>query len=181
MQRREHVGQPQRVFDVHHDAAQLLGEPGGQRQRFLDQLLDAPDVRVDFDRPLDDLRQRRDLRAHRRAGARDDVGADAGDAFDDDVDAAADLGHLADDADGSDAADILRTRVVLVVLLEEQQNHAVGRERAVHRLDRHRAVHRQRLQRQWKGDRSSKGKDGQFGRKSRTRWLGQSRTQFISW
>ena len=51
-ERREHVRQPQRVVDVHHDAAQLLGEAGGERQRLLDELLDAADVRVDLDGAL---------------------------------------------------------------------------------------------------------------------------------
>ena len=80
------------------------------------------------------LGQRRDLRAHRRAGARDDVGARR---------ARAPsmmmlmppprLRHLPDDADGADAAEVLGRRVVLVVLLQQQQDQAVGAERAVDR------------------------------------------------
>ena len=46
----EQVGEAQRVVDVHDDAAQLLGQPGRERQRLLDQLVDAADVGVDLDR-----------------------------------------------------------------------------------------------------------------------------------
>ena len=111
---------------------------------------------------------RRDLRPHRRAGARDDVGADPREPFDDDVDAAADLGHLPDDADGADLPQVRRARVVLVVVLQQQEDQAVGGERAVDRLDRHRPVHRQRLQRQRKRDRAAKRQNRKFGGKRRS-------------
>ena len=171
-ERREHVGEPQRIVDVHDDRAQLLGEARGQRQRLLDQILDAADVRLDFDRPLERLRHRRDLRAHRRAGARDDVGADARDALDDDVDAAAGLGHLADDADGADAAQVVRVRVVGLALLQQQEHEAVVAQRAVDRLDRDRPVDRQRLQCQRKRDGAAKREDGKLGRKCGRRRFG---------
>ena len=70
-QARQHVGQPQRIVEAHHQPAQLLGEPARQRQRAVDQFLDAPDVGVDLDRRLGLFRQQPDRRHHRRAGPRD--------------------------------------------------------------------------------------------------------------
>ena len=83
-------------------------------------------------------------------------------------------------ADRADRPHVFRARVVFVVLLQEQQDHAVRAERAIDRFDRDRPVDRKRLQRQRKRDRTSEGKDGQFGRKRWMRRLGQGRPQF-SW
>jgi hypothetical protein len=63
-ERGQHVDEPQRIFDVHHDAAQLLGQSGRQRKRLVDELLDAADVRVHLDRPLEHLGERGDPCAH---------------------------------------------------------------------------------------------------------------------
>ena len=67
---------------------------------------------------------------------------------------------------------VLRARIVGVVLLEQQQDQAVGAERAVDRLDRHRPVDGQWLQRQWKRHRAAKrqtgssdGRAGEVGRR----------------
>ena len=96
-QRGQHVDEAQRVVDGHDQPAQLLGQARGERQRLVDQLLDAPHVRVHFERLLEGLGHRRDLRPHRRAGARHRVEAHARQPFQDDVDARPGLGHLADD------------------------------------------------------------------------------------
>ena len=65
------VGQPQRVVDVHGDAAQIFRESRRERQRLLDQFLDAADVGFDLDRAFEGFRQLGDLRPHARAGTRD--------------------------------------------------------------------------------------------------------------
>ena len=96
------------------------------------------------------------------------VGAHARRPLDDDVDAAADLRHLADHADGADLAQIVRARIVLVVVLQQQQHQPVRAQRAVDRLDRHRAVDGERLQRQRERDGAPQRKDGKFGRKLRS-------------
>ena len=64
-QGRQHVGQPQRIVDAQHQAAQFLRQTARQRQRAIDQLLDAPDVGVDLDRSLGLFGKRRDRRAQR--------------------------------------------------------------------------------------------------------------------
>src|SRR5688572_5288236 len=107
-QRREHVGEPDGIFDVHDDVAQFLGHARRDRQRLLDQLLDPPDVRLDLNRLLAGVGHRRDLRAQRVAGTREDVGAHARQSLDDDVHATGRrLGHLPDDADRADALEVL--------------------------------------------------------------------------
>ena len=171
-ERRQDVDEPQRIVDVHDDAAQLLRQAGGQRERLFDQVLDAADVRLDLDRPLDGLGHRRDPRAHRRARARDDVGAGARDPLDDDVDAAACLRHLPDDADGADAMQVVRPRVFRLGVLQHEQHEAIGTERAVHAFDRHRTVDRQRLQRHGKRHGAAKRQNREFGGEGRRSRVG---------
>ena len=65
-------------------------------------------------------------------------------AFDDDAHPARRLGHLADDRDRADAVQIVRRRLVGLVLLHQQQDHPIARERAVDRLDRHRPADTER-------------------------------------
>jgi hypothetical protein len=126
-------------------------------------------VGVDLQRPLGPLGHRRDAGAHRRAHARDDIGADAGDAFDDDVDAATRFCHLPHDADRANTVQIFRRRVVGIRALENQQYETVGAQGPVDRLDRDGTINGQRLQRQRKSDGASKGKDRKLGRKRRRR------------
>ena len=76
--------------------ARSSSESRGEREPLLDQLLDAPHVRVHFNRALV-LSAARDLRAHRRF-VRVITSALPGDAFDDDVDAPA-FGPLPDHPD----------------------------------------------------------------------------------
>jgi hypothetical protein len=71
--------------------------------------------------------------------------------------------------------------IVFVVLLEEQQNQPISRQRPVDGFDGHRTVDRKRLQRQRKGDRTSEGKDGDFGRKSRMGLIGQAELSLSSY
>jgi hypothetical protein len=170
---RQHVGEPQRVVDVHHAAAKLFGEPCRQRERLLDELLDPADVRVHFDGALDQLGHRRDLRTHRRTRPRHERRAHARDPLDDDVDAGADLCHLADDADGSNLPQILGARVVDVVLLQEQQDEPIGPERAIDGLDGNRPIDRQWLQRQRERHRASERQDGKLGREAGRRRFSQ--------
>ena len=151
-------------------AAQLLRQAGGQRQRLFDQFLDTADVRLHLDGALVRFRERGDLRAHRRADAAHHIGPHAGNPLDDDVDAAARLGHLADDGDGADPAHVLRRRIVRIVLLEQQEDQAIRAERAVHRFNRNRPVDGQRLQRQGKRDRAAERKNWQFRGES---WRGR--------
>jgi hypothetical protein len=172
-QRCQHVREPQRVIDVHDDATQLLGKPCRQRQRLLDQLLDAAHVRVDLDRPLERLGQRRDLRAHRRTRAGNHLGPDPRDPLDDDVDPAADLGHLPDHTDRADAAQILGPGVVVVVLLQQQQDQSIAAQRAVHRFDGHGPVDGQRLEREGEGDGAPERQDGKLRRERGKRRFGQ--------
>ena len=109
---------------------------------------------LDLHRVLDAFRQRRNLRAHGRAGTGDRVGTCPGDAFNDDVDAVGRLGHLADDAHRTDAPEIVGRRIVGIALLQHHEQHAIAAERAIHRLDRDRAVDRQWLQGQGKRNRA---------------------------
>ena len=48
------------------------------------------------------------------------------------------LGHLADDADGADLPQILRPRILAVVVLQDEQDQAVAPQRAVDGFNRHR-------------------------------------------
>ena len=57
---------------------------------------------------------------------------------------------------------ILRPRVVLVVVLQQEQHQAVRRERPVHGLHRDGTVHSERLQRQRERHRAAKRQDGKF-------------------
>ena len=161
-ERGQHVREAERVVDVHHDRPQLLRQAGGQRQRLFDQFLDTADVRLHLDGALVRFRERGDLRPHRRADAAHNVGPHPGNPLDDDVDAAAGLGHLADNGDGADLAHVLRRRIVRIVFLEQQEDQSIHPERAVHRLNRNRPVDGQRLQRQGKRHRAAERKNRQF-------------------
>ena len=66
------------------------------------------------------------------------VRADARRSLDDDVDAAARLRHLPDDADRADAMHVVGPRVFRFGMLQEEQHQAIGAERAVDRFDRDR-------------------------------------------
>ncbi len=162
-QRRQDVGEPDGIFDMHDDVAQFLGHAGGDRERLLDQLLDTPDVRLDLNRLLTRVGQRRDLRAQRVAGSREDVGAHPRQSLDDDVDAAGrGLRHLTDDANGTDALEILSRGFVGVVVLEHEQNQTISGERAVHAFERHRPIHGERLQRLREKHRVTERQDGEL-------------------
>ena len=67
--------------------------------------------------------------------------ARARDSLDDDAHARLRHCHLADHGNCSDPMQVVRAGLVGFVLLQEQQDHAVARQRAVHRLDRARAAH----------------------------------------
>ena len=98
-----------------------------------------------------------------------DVGAHAREALDDDVKPRRVARHLADDADRADPLHVVRARIVELVLLQHQQQHAIAAERAVHRFDRHRPVHRERLHAERKRDRAPERQHGKLGRQ-REEW-----------
>jgi hypothetical protein len=164
-QRAQDVGQPQRVLDVHDQRSQLLRQARGQRQRLVDEFLDAADVGIDVERAFVLLGERRDLREHRGARARDAVQPDAGQSLEDDVHARSGLRHLTDDGHRADLANVVRPGILGVVVLKGQQDQAVAAERPVHRFEGHGAVHRQRLQRQRERHRLPQGQDRKFRRK----------------
>jgi hypothetical protein len=163
-QRCEQVAQPQRVVDVHHRAAEFLRQAARQRQRFFDELVQAPHVRVDFHRLLDFLGRRLDGRAHDVAFARDPFGPRARQPFHDDVEGVRRLCHLPDDTDGPDMLQVVGLRFVRLPFLQHEQDHAVGTKRAVDRVDRDGAVDRQRLERQRENDRLPQRQHGKLGR-----------------
>ena len=110
-QRGQHVGQAQRVVDVHDDAAQLLGEA---RWRATAPSRSAPGCGGRARRPRcvrstvsgsGVICARIDVPVRVTTSARTRAMP-----FDDDVDAAADLRHLPDDADRADLAQVLRRR-----------------------------------------------------------------------
>ncbi len=154
--------------------------------RLLDEVVDPPEMGLDLDGVLDTFRERRDLRAHGRAGAGHHVGTTAGHSFDDDVDAVRRLGHLTDDGHRTDAPEIVGHRIVVVALLQRHEQHAIAAERAIHRLDGDGPVDRQRLEGERKRHRAPQREDGKLGWKcGRRRFghaggLGSARSQSIS-
>jgi len=97
--------------------------------------------------------------------------------LDEDIDSCGGFRHLTNDADGANAPQICRLRVVDIVLLKEHQDHPVGCERAVDALDRHGAIDRQRCKRQRKRHGLANRKDRELTGKRRRR-LGRSHDLF---
>ena len=149
----EQVAEAQRVVDTGHQLPHFGRQAGSERQRTLDQLLDAAHVGVHFDAAIDLLWRENDLRAQHAVLDAHLFGARARHAFDNDVDGLRRPRHLADDADGAVLAHRVGLGVVLVIPLQEQEDETIAGERAVDGLDRHRPIHRQRLQRQRKQQR----------------------------
>ena len=136
-------------------AAQLLRQAARQRQRAVDQLLEAPDVGVDLERPLDRFRQRRDRRAQRLAGPRDQLGSSPrvrpstmmwmppfGTLAICRIAAIVPIGRRSPGSGSS-----------LSVVCSDEEQQPIAAQRAVDRLDRHRPVDRERLQREREDDR----------------------------
>ena len=93
-----------------------------------------------------------------------ELGARAHDAFDEHAHAARRLRHLADDRHRADAVQIVERRLLGLVLLHQQQDEAIARERAVDRLDRQRTADAERRHRQRQHDRAAQRNDREFGR-----------------
>ncbi len=148
--RPEQVRQPHRVVDAGHQLPHFGRETRGQRERAIDELLDAPDVGVDFDALVDLLGCERQLRPqHARFRQRPMSHARARHAFDDDVQPLWTARHLPDDADGADVVQFSdASGSSSSPFCKQQQDQPIAGERGVDRFDRHRAVDGQRLQRQ---------------------------------
>jgi hypothetical protein len=143
----------------------------------IDELLDAPDVGVDFDPLLRLLREERQRSFHHAAVDADVVGPRPRHALDDDVQALRSARHLADDADRPHGFELVRLGIFAVALLQEQEQQPIAGERGIDSLDGFRPVDGERLQRQRKGDGSPKGKDGEF----RGKYCGRSRVGHGRW
>ncbi len=120
-------------------------------------------MRLHLNRLLTLVRERRDLRTQCIPRPREDIGAHARESLDDDVHAAGRrFRHLTDHADSPDSLEILGRGFVGVVLLEHEEDQAVGREGAVHAFERHRAIHGERLQRLREHHRVTERQDGKL-------------------
>ena len=91
-----------------------------------------------------------------------ELGARARDALDEHAHAALALGHLPDDRHGADPVQVVGARLVGVVLLQQQQDHAVAGQRPVDRLDRQRPADAERRHRHRQHDRAAQRHDRQF-------------------
>ena len=140
------------------------GEAGGQRQRPIDELLQAANVCFDLDAAIGRFGERLQQRREHAALVAQELGARAHDAFDEHAHPAGRLRHLADDRDRADAVQIVERRFLGLVLLHQQQDETIARERAVHRLDRQRTAHAERRHRQRQHDRAAQWKDRKFRR-----------------
>ena len=92
-------------------------------------------MRVDLNRALGCLRQRRQLRLHDALVHRDVVDAGARDALDEHAHPGWRFRHLPDDADGSNLVELVRPGLFDVARLEEGKDHPIAGERAIDRLD----------------------------------------------
>ena len=160
----EQVDDPQRIIEGRDERLDVWREARRQRQRAVDELLQAPDPSIDLDRPFGFFRQRFDQRLQAAAVVLEEFRARPGDPFDEDAHAVLALRHLPDDRDGADAMKIVGSRVVGVVLLQQQQHHPVAGERAVDGFNRDRAAHAERRDGQRKHDRAAKRHDRKLGR-----------------
>jgi hypothetical protein len=97
-----------------------------------------------------------------------ELGARACDPFDEDAHAALALRHLADDRDRAGTIEVVQAGLVVVVLLQEQQDHAVAGQRLVHRLDGELPADAERRHGQRQHDRAAQRHDGKFVGKSRS-------------
>ena len=161
----QQIRQAQRIVDARHQPAQLLRQAARQRQPAVDQFLQAPHVRVDFERPYDDVGRRHHARPHALAGPGNQLAFRPRQALDDDVNPTGrDLRHLPDGGNGPDGAQVARLGLVFVGGLQREEQEPVAAQRAVDRVDRHRPVDRERLQREGEDDRFTQRDDGQLAR-----------------
>ncbi len=149
---REQIRQAQRIVEARYERLDVRGEPRCQRESAVDELLQTADVRVDLDRTFGRLRHRRDVRLHEPAFGLQLFGLHTRDALHQNAHAILCRRHLPHDGDGSDAVQIVRSGVVRLGSLQQQQHHAVARQRAVDGLDRHRTAHAERRDRQRQHD-----------------------------
>ena len=129
---------------------------------------------VDANGALGRLSERLDQRLQDAALDLQELGARAGDAFDEHAHAGRRLGHLADDAHRPDFVQIVGTRLVRVGRLQQGQDHPVAGERPVHGLDRHRTAHAERRDAQRQDDGAAKRNDGKLGGKGGCGRLGHA-------
>ena len=163
----QQVGDPQRIVHAGHERLDLWRESGGERERAIDELLQMTHAGIDGDRPITRFLERLQQRLHHATFHLQEFGAGAGDAFDKDAHTGRRLGHLADDADRSDLVQIVGPRFVSVACLEQREDHAVARQRAVYGFDRHRTADAERRHAERKHDCAAQRHDGKFGRERR--------------
>jgi hypothetical protein len=159
----QQIRQAKRIVDARHQPAQFLRQSARQRQPAVDQLLQPTHVRVDLERPDDNVRHRRHARPHALAGLRDQLAFRPRQTLDDDVNATARyLRHLADGRNRPDGAQVAWLGLVFVGGLQREEQEPVAAQCAVDRVDRHRTVDRERLQGEGEDDRLAQRNDRQL-------------------
>ena len=84
------------------------------------------------------------------------------DPFDEDAHPRLPFRHLPDDRDRAGRVQVVGARLVTVVLLQDQQDHAIPGERTVDRLDRHATADAQRRHRHREDHGAAQRHDGKF-------------------
>ncbi len=166
----QQIGDAKRVVEVTDERSQIRRQTRRQRQRAVDELLQAADTGLDVERGRDGFRQRFDERREIAALALQEFRPDALNALDQHAHAGGRLGHLANDGDRANAIEVVGARLFRLVLLQQRQDHPIAGERAVHRFDRQTSPDAEWRDGQRQHDRAAKRHDGHLGGKRRSLW-----------
>ena len=160
----EQVGEAQRIVEAGDERLDVWREPGGERERAIDELLQAPHVRVDLNRAFRRFRQRRQLAPASRRCRWSCCRRGRGRCL---RPAPACRSGPSPSAGGSRrcrrGADRPGAGSSASLLLEQQQDHAVAGERAVDGFDGHRTADAERRHRHRQHDRAADRDDGELG------------------